>query len=79
MKTCATLVYDFSIDNDKEVAIDEIYTKCINEGLSNIAIDRITWFYDFAGDSLIFGRNDIADETVVKNIKTPIYETLHTA
>ena len=47
--------------DSKKVAIDEIYTKCTNAGLSNIMIDRITAFYEFVGDDLIFGRKDIAE------------------
>ncbi len=47
-----------AIGNEK-VAIEEIYTKCVNAGLSNIMIDRITTFYEFAGDDLIFGRKNI--------------------
>ncbi|MPW26123.1 AAA family ATPase [Alkalibaculum sp. M08DMB] len=49
-----------TIDNEK-VAIEKIYTKCVNAGLSNIMIDRITAFYGFSGDDLIFGRKDIAE------------------
>ncbi|HBN05310.1 MAG TPA: AAA family ATPase [Bacteroidales bacterium] len=47
--------------DSKKVAIAEIYTKCTNAGLSNIMIDRITAFYEFVGDDLIFGRKDIAE------------------
>ena len=47
--------------DSKKVAIDQIYTKCINAGLGNIMIDRITAFYEFVGDDLIFGRKDIAE------------------
>lgn len=46
---------------EKKVAIEEIHMKCVNAGLSNIMIDRITTFYEFAGDNLIFGRKDIAE------------------
>lgn len=43
------------------MAIEKIYSKCVNAGLSNIMINRITTFYELVGDNLIFGRKDIAE------------------
>ena len=43
------------------MASEEIYSKCVNAGLSNIMINRITAIYELVGDNLIFGRKDIAE------------------
>lgn len=66
--TLFNLNYDVSVEKNEKVAIDNekvaieaIYTKCVNAGLTNIMIGRITAFYKIAGNGLIFGRRDIAE------------------
>ncbi|MGB8454342.1 MAG: ATP-binding protein [Anaerocolumna sp.] len=49
-----------AIENEK-VAIEVIHIKCVNAGLTNIMRENITGFYNFAGNTQIFGRKDLAD------------------
>lgn len=66
--TLFNLNYEVPVEKDKKVAIgsekvaiEEIYKRSSNAGISKIMTERIIKFYESAKDDLIFGRKDIED------------------